>query len=81
LGNPNHSLVTNLGTHHDKAAKKPGAHKNPKAEIVVKHSLVGRSNVARSSIQPEIQVPAYVASDVDLPVELFQTPVPVTEEA
>jgi integrase len=60
---------------HPKAAK-PGTHKDPSAEIVVQRSLVRRSKAARSSIQPEIQAPVYVASDEDLPVELFDTPAP-----
>jgi integrase len=67
--------------HAAKAAKKPGTRKDPKAEIVVKRSLVLRKPVL--SVPDVVEAPtspAYVASDEDLP-EIFSIPVPVTEVA
>jgi hypothetical protein len=60
--------------HGSKAAKKPGTRKDPKAEIVVKRSLVRRK--PQSVIAEEV-VPVedhYVACGEGLP-EIFSTPV------
>jgi hypothetical protein len=58
-------------------AKKPGTSKDPQAEIVVKRTLIK----GRAPQQPDIPAKsAYIASDDDLPAELFDIPVPVAEE-
>ncbi len=76
LGNPGDPRP-----HVAQAAKKPGTHRDPKAEIVVKRSLVRRKPALSVPDVVEARTsPAYVASDEDLP-EIFSTPVPVTEEA
>jgi len=68
------SQITNSGTHHDKATKKPGTRKDPSAEIVVKRSLVRRNPVLSAPDVVEAPTsPRYVASDEDLP-ETFSTP-------
>jgi hypothetical protein len=68
VGNPAPKLPL-----HPKAAK-PGAHKDPQADIAVKHSLVRRK--PQSVIAEEVAAVEdhYVASDDDLP-EIFSTPV------
>jgi len=68
VGNPAPKLFL-----HPKAAK-PGAHKDPQADIAVKHSLVRRK--PQSVIAEEVAAVEdhYVASDDDLP-EIFSTPV------
>ena len=63
---------------HPKAAK-PGTRKDPKAEIVVKRSLVRRKPVL--SVPDVVEAPTsprYVATDEDLD-PFFTTPVPVPE--
>ncbi len=74
------SQITNSGTHHDKATKKPGTRKDPSAEIVVKRSLVRRNPVLSAPDVVEAPTsPRYVASDEDLP-ETFSTPAMGTDE-
>jgi hypothetical protein len=66
--------ITKPGPHAAQAAKKPGTSKDPKAEIVVKRSLVRRkpqSVIAEEVVAVEDH---YVASDEDLP-DIFSTPV------
>jgi hypothetical protein len=61
-------------------AAKPGTRKDPKANIVVKHSLARRKPVL--SVPDIVEAPtssAYVATDDDLH-PFFATPVPVHEE-
>ena len=63
--------------HAAQAAKKPGTSKDPKAEIVVKHSLVRRKPVQNVPDVAELLTsPRYVATDEDLD-PFFSTPVPV----
>ena len=61
---------------HPKAAK-PGAHKDPKAEIVVKYSLVRRKPML--SVPDVVEAPtssAYIAGDEDLDPAFFEEPAP-----
>jgi integrase len=72
LGNPGDPRP-----HAARAAKRPGTRKDPKAEIVVKHSLVYRKPVQNVPDVVEVPTsPAYVATDEDLDPVFFEEPSP-----